>query len=160
MVYTFTDYYQNEVKLSFEDQPFSDEPKHVWVICRYGDKWLLTAHRSRGLEFPGGKVEKGETAIDAAHREVMEETGALVDKLHYVAQYFVDGKGGQIIKNVYFAEIESLTEREHFYETDGPVLIEAIPRNIKQDKGYSFMMKDEVLQETIQYIEEHLLKSE
>lgn len=156
MVYTFTDFYQNEVKLSFEKEPFSKDPKHVWVICRYKDQWLLTAHRSRGLEFPGGKVEKGETADEAAHREVMEETGASIKSLQYIAQYFVDGKGGQIIKNVYFAQIDELLQRDHYFETKGPVLLDELPKDIKQNKRYSFMMKDEVLTRTLGYIDQYI----
>ncbi len=54
-MYTFRDYYHNEVNLSFNDHPFSKKPKHVWVICRHKDKWLLTKHKERGLEFPGGR---------------------------------------------------------------------------------------------------------
>ena len=50
--------------------------KHVWVVCRYGDQWLLTHHLRRGLEFPGGKVELGETPEEAAVREFMKKPAA------------------------------------------------------------------------------------
>lgn len=159
MVYTFKDFYQNEVKLSFQQEPFSKNPKHVWVICRYDHQWLLTSHRSRGLEFPGGKVEKGETAEQAAHREAMEETGAIIENLQYIAQYYVNGKGGQIFKNVYFGDVKELVKRDHYFETDGPVLVSKLPSNIKHNQRYSFMMKDEVLIRTIEYIEEQLKKN-
>lgn len=158
IVYIFKDFYNNKVKLSFESEPFSKTPKHVWVIARYKGQWLLTHHRSRGLEFPGGKVEKGETAEEAAHREIMEETGATAEKLHYVAQYFVSGKGGTIIKNVYFAEIATLVKQPTYYETHGPVLVEQLPDNIRKNKSYSFMMKDDVLLRCLAYIENNLLK--
>ena len=81
---TFYDYYQNPVKLSFEDHPFSKSPKHVWVICRYKNQWLLTRHKDRGLEFPGGKVEKGETDIDCIVREVYEETALKIEKKEWI----------------------------------------------------------------------------
>jgi len=42
--YTFKDFYRNTVQLSFEHEPFSNAPKHVWVICRYQHQWLLTQH--------------------------------------------------------------------------------------------------------------------
>jgi len=154
MEYVFRDYYRNEVKLSFQKQPFSKAPKHVWVICKYENKWLLTQHRSRGLEFPGGKVEKGETAEEAAVREVMEETGGIVKELHYVAQYFVDGKSDTIIKNVYFAPIETLKEQPTYYETHGPVLLDEIPKNVKEKKRFSFMMKDDVLFHCLRFVKE------
>ncbi|MBO1005888.1 RNA deprotection pyrophosphohydrolase [Pseudogracilibacillus auburnensis] len=154
MNYTFRDFYHNEVQLSFEHQPFSKTPKHVWVICKYKKQWLLTKHGSRGLEFPGGKVEEGETAQEAAIREVMEETGGVVKDLHYIAQYFVSGKSGTIIKNVYFAHIDSLVEQDTYYETDGPKLLNHIPTNVKKSHRYSFMMKDDVLSHCLQFVVE------
>ena len=152
---TFLDYYQNEVKLSFQEQPFSKTPKHVWIICKYKDQWLLTEHRSRGLEFPGGKVEEGETAEEAAIREVMEETGGVVKKLYYIAQYFVTGRSGTIIKNVYYAPIETLKEQPTYYETNGPVLLNEIPKNIKEKNRFSFMMKDDVLSRCLRHVKKH-----
>jgi len=157
MTYIFTDFYHNKVQLSFEKEPFSKTPKHVWVISRYKDKWLLTNHRTRGLEFPGGKVEPGETAEQAAIREVMEETGGVVEELHYIAQYYVDGKSDTIIKNVYFANIVSLESQDTYYETLGPKLLTHIPKNIKKNNHYSFMMKDGVLTHCLAYVRTHLM---
>jgi|SRR5690625_1164621 len=152
MEYTFFDFYNNKVVLSFKKEPFSKNPKHVWIICKYKHQWLLTHHRSRGLEFPGGKVESGELAEEAAAREVMEETGGVVKELKYVAQYFVTGKNGNVIKNVYFAEIDRLEDQPTYYETYGPHLLDEIPHNVKINKSFSFMMKDEVLPHCLKYI--------
>jgi 8-oxo-dGTP diphosphatase len=154
IMYHFKDYYNNEVKLSFKDHPFSCEPKHVWVICRYQDAWLLTKHKERGLEFPGGNVEAGETAEEAAIREVKEETGADVKNIRYIGQYFVDGKRDTIIKNVYFAEVKQIVTQQTYYETDGPRLLASIPSNVKQNELYSFIMKDNVLTYCLDYIKE------
>ena len=87
---TFLDYYQNQVELSFDDHPFSDRPLHVWVIAVYEGKWLLTHHKQRGYEFPGGKVEPGETAEEAARREVMEETGLTLDNVMDIIDLSLD----------------------------------------------------------------------
>jgi len=153
-MYTFIDYYKNKVTLSFDDHPYSEQPKHVWVICKYNKKWLLTRHKDRGLEFPGGKVEQGETAEEGAIREVMEETGGMIKTLHYIGQYYVEGKSDHIIKNVYFADVEELTDQPTYYETEGPVLLETVPINVKHNERYSFIMKDDVLTYSLQYIEE------
>ncbi|WP_411953703.1 RNA deprotection pyrophosphohydrolase [Alkalibacillus sp. S2W] len=153
----FKDYYNNTVKFVKGQMPFSNSAKHVWVIARYQNKWLLTQHRDRGIEFPGGKVEPGETAEDAAKREVYEETGGVISTLTFIGQYYVDGKGGDIVKNVYFADVHSLDERKHYFETEGPVLLDELPKNVKKNKQYSFMMKDQVLKISLEEVNKRFL---
>ncbi len=157
MTYTFKDYYRNEVQLSFDVEPFSATPKHVWIICQYRENWLLTQHRTRGLEFPGGKVEAGETAEEAARREVMEETGGVLSSLEYVAQYYVKGKRDTVIKNVYFGKVDRLIQQDDYMETLGPVLLEQLPEDIRQLENYSFMMKDDVLSHCLSQLNAELL---
>lgn len=53
------------------------------MVVRRGDQVLL-AQRSRGSYlgrwgFPGGHIERGETAIDAGLRELREETGVVAE---------------------------------------------------------------------------------
>lgn len=144
-MYTFRDFYKNKVRLSFDIDPFSKQPKHVWVICRYEMQWLLTDHKQRGYEFPGGKVESGESPEEAAKREVKEETGGVVQSLHYLGQYYVQGKAGDVIKNVYYADITELEKQDTYFETNGPVTLHKIPANIKVNPRFSFIMKDDVL---------------
>jgi 8-oxo-dGTP pyrophosphatase MutT (NUDIX family) len=47
------------------------------VVVRRGHRFLLTQERKYGSTWsiPGGRVEAGETLVDAAVREVFEETG-------------------------------------------------------------------------------------
>ncbi|TYR82063.1 nucleoside triphosphatase YtkD [Priestia megaterium] len=152
-MYTFKDAYHNQVFLSFEHNPFSKTPRHVWVVCRYQNQWLLTNHAKRGLEFPGGKLEVDETPQEAAVREVFEETGGEVADLAYIGQYKVVSKGKTIIKNIYFATISKIVEKEDYMETKGPVLIEELPAvGIQQDDKYSFIMKDNVLQYVMKHV--------
>lgn len=41
-------------------------------------KVLLVRHYKRGWELPQGRVEEGESVIDALHREIAEETGVKI----------------------------------------------------------------------------------
>jgi A/G-specific adenine glycosylase len=59
------------------------------VALERDGRWLVQRRKSSGLlgglwEFPGGKVEAGESAVDAARREVHEEAGIEVDGLERV----------------------------------------------------------------------------
>lgn len=153
-MYTFFDYYGNRVWLSFADHPFSPSPGHVWMVCRYQGQWLLTNHSQRGLEFPGGKVEKGETPEQAAVREVKEETGGIVGSLTYIGQYKVEPS---IIKNIYFAEIAAIIKQPSYLETNGPVLLPALPEHICSDDRFSFIMKDDVLRLVLEEIKRRSL---
>ena len=141
----FVDQKGCQVRIVFGDSVLSSEVRHVWVVCRYRGKWLLTKHRKRGIEFPGGKVEQGETLEEAAKREVAEETGAQVNSLHYIGQYEVICGNEIMYKNVYFAMISVLPKQNNYFETDGPILLDQLPKTIQADTRFSFLMKDQVL---------------
>lgn len=156
-MFYFRDEKGNQVRLSFKSDAFDNPPEHVLVICRYHDAWLLTNHKQRGLEFPGGKIERDETAEEAALREVMEETGAEINQLVFIGQYQVTGGDGIFVKNVYFAEIKQLSQREHYFETSGPVLLDETIDFESLDHRYSFIMKDGVLQKCMEEIKRRRL---
>lgn len=155
-MFVFEDYYGNQVRLSFADHPFAKAPDHVWIVCRFQEKWLLTDHRERGLEFPGGKIEAGESPTQAAVREVLEETGGVVDELTYIGQYKV---GEALVKNIYFAKIKALKPRQNYLETNGPILLAELPANVREESRFSFIMKDEVLVHTLAEIKRRSLCS-
>lgn len=154
MTYIFKDFHQNTVKFSHRTHPFTTHARHVWIICVYQDRWLLTEHPSRGIEFPGGKVEVGETSYEAGIREVREETGGIVEDMEYVGQFVVKGRSDTVYKDVYFATVSDLTTDYQMYETKGPVVLERLPHNIKADNRYSFMMRDDVIINSLNYLNE------
>lgn len=123
-------------RLFFEEGQSQIESRHVLVIGKFKDNWLLTRHSVRGLEFPGGKAETGESLEQAAKREVFEETGAIVNKLNWIAEYAVY-QDKAFSKTVFTATVESL-EKVEWMETDGPVLVP----ELVVDENYSFLMRD------------------
>ncbi|RRV10254.1 NUDIX domain-containing protein [Pseudomonas sp. v388] len=61
--------------------------RRATVICRDEREILFVRKRNAKWNLPGGRVETGETPLQAAIREMAEETGMTFDQLSYVAQY-------------------------------------------------------------------------
>jgi 8-oxo-dGTP diphosphatase len=151
---TFQDVNGFTVELSFTKNSFSQEAEHVLVICRFYDQWLLTKHKTRGFEFPGGKREEGESLEEAARREVEEETGARLKSLKYIGEYKVQDDQKPFVKAIYYGEVENLESKEDYYETNGPVLVGGDLLSLRMQDSYSFIMKDGLIEKVIQKLED------
>jgi 8-oxo-dGTP diphosphatase len=82
--------------------------KYVVLAAREKGLWVFVRHRERiSWEMPAGHIEKGESAEEAAFRELSEETGALDASLKHLCDYRVSVGGKTEAGRLYSAEIHS-----------------------------------------------------
>jgi 8-oxo-dGTP pyrophosphatase MutT (NUDIX family) len=75
------------------------------VVVRDGDVLLIATAGGKRWQLPKGRIEAGESAAEAAVREVREETGVtgrVVAPLAGVDYWFADGSARRIRKHVDF----------------------------------------------------------
>lgn len=88
-----------------------DNIEFVVIFARYRGKWVYSWHKKRkSYEHPGGHVEKGEGPLEAAKRELYEETGITDCSLTPLWDYTQIWDDGIHQNNgrVYYAEVYSL----------------------------------------------------
>lgn len=67
--------------------------KFAVIIAKTNGKWVFCKHKARETyEVPGGHREPGETILEAAKRELYEETGAVAFTIRSVCPYSVTGR--------------------------------------------------------------------
>lgn len=65
-----------------------DGYKYVVICSYYEGKWLLSKHKNRATwELQGEHIENGETPMDAARRELCEESGIMKADLYHICDY-------------------------------------------------------------------------
>ncbi|MDN4493750.1 NUDIX domain-containing protein [Ureibacillus aquaedulcis] len=151
-MFTFTDENGYKCELSFNRQSFEIEPRHVLVLVLYKGKWLCTINKKRGIEFPGGKVEPGETVEEAAIREVYEETAVEISDLKWFAQYVVHD-APPFCKAVFTGRVERIDEFSEEHETSGMTWLTM--EELQNHPSLSFYMKDEGMKKMLQEVKYH-----
>ena len=87
---------------------FSDR-KYVVILSRMDEKILLSRHKARTTwETQGGHIEPGETPLEAAKRELWEESGAADYTIEPLCDYWAGETDDWATGAVFCAEIARL----------------------------------------------------
>jgi 8-oxo-dGTP diphosphatase len=148
----FKDLNGAQVDLTFGENRIGMEARHVLVVFKHNGKWLLTRHISRGIEFPGGKAEAGETIEEAAIRESIEETGVTITNLVKFAEYVVQSNV-TFCKAVFTADIVHIEKNPVLYETEGAVWM--TDSELTDCVELSFYMKDDGMAAIRKWVEKY-----
>jgi len=90
----------------------------------------------KGWEIPGGKLKNGETQLECAKRELLEETGLVSGDLVFICSYLVEKDGRQMKGNIFGCEITAFEPVPDGIETSGVGLFKNCPNKVTMDDGF------------------------
>ena len=125
--------------------------KYVVVLSTYCEKLMLSRHKQRATwETQGGHVEPGETPLQAAERELYEESGAARYDIRALCDYWAGDEitGEGVTGMVFHAEIHELGEMPES-EMAEVRLFDGLPENLTYPaitpELYAYWMKEQRL---------------
>lgn len=113
-----------------------DDIKFVAILTRYEGRWVYCWHKRReSYEHPGGHVEPGETPMEAAKRELFEETGIREGRLIPLWDYEYIWENGEGRNNgrVYYCEAAAMGVLPKS-EMGHTALFDSVPPNYTYDR--------------------------
>ena len=106
-----------------------------FAIIRVKDKFLIGYNSWRKQwEFPAGGIEPGETAREAAIRELYEETHQTLTELTFKGLFKIMDPGGKVKYQAVFTG--ELTELQPFIYSEGDEMEQILLWDLKEDIGY------------------------
>lgn len=120
-------------EVRFYEEVADELLKFAVIVTAYHGKTVFCRHRDRDTyEIPGGHREAGETILNAAKRELYEETGAVEYEIEPVCVYSVTAPdnfdGAETFGMLYFARVDAFEEELRF-EIEQTVLLDEPPTN-------------------------------
>lgn len=112
------------------------------ISARYNDQWIFVRHNQRTTwEIAGGHIEPGETSLDAAGRELMEETGALKFTLQCLATYSVTIDSITGWGRLYLADVSEMGPVPDISEIAEATLMDHLPENLTHPEIQPYLFR-------------------
>jgi 8-oxo-dGTP diphosphatase len=120
-------------EVNFYDPLFIPDSKLTYSVISaiFGGKWIFVRHHKRTTwEIAGGHIESGESSLEAAARELKEETGALKFDLRCIATYSVTKNGETGWGRLYIADVFEIGAIPDISEIAEIELSDHFPENV------------------------------
>ncbi len=115
---------------------------YVVIAARHDGGWLFVRHRRRGgYELPAGHPDPGEDTVEAAVRELTEETGALDFTMEPVTYYSVDSGSGKQYGRLFLAEVETRGAIIDTAEIERVKVFRRLPRDLSLPEVMTVLFK-------------------
>lgn len=138
-------------EVKFFDPIFEPDSVLIYsvIAAKFENKWIFVRHKKRiTWEIAGGHIEKGETSLEAACRELMEETGAVLFSIECIATYSVNKDGETGWGRLYLAEVTELGPVPDISEIAETILSDHLPENLTHPD-----IQPHLYRRTLEYIE-------
>lgn len=103
----------DEISIEFYLPETLDLSQLTYVIigARENENWIFVRNRARNSwELPAGHIEKEESALEAAKRELYEETGTIDANIIPIHDYRVTIDGKTRYGRIFFAKVENRSQ--------------------------------------------------